>query len=115
MNTPTDLPNKWRETAENARHRLADDRGARILHIVADELEAAFATQRETVLSVAAAAEESGFSAAHLSRLVASGSIPNAGRKHSPGIRRRDLPQKPRAQQIAGRTASQIARSIAGA
>ena len=49
----------------------------------------------EQLLTLVEAAEESGFSADHLGRLVRSGSLPNAGRPNAPRIRRRDLPRKP--------------------
>ncbi len=46
------------------------------------------------MLTLTEAAEESGFSADHLGRLVHDGKIPNAGRPGAPRISRRHLPRK---------------------
>ena len=46
-------------------------------------------------LTLKRAAMESGYSEAHLARLVADGTLENAGKKGSPRIRRGDLPRKP--------------------
>jgi hypothetical protein len=68
------------------------------LEAIAAEVIAEFATlapDEDEVLSLSTAARESGYSVDRLQKLVADGSIPNAGRKGKPGIRRRDLPRKP--------------------
>jgi len=49
----------------------------------------------DTPLNLQQAAEESGYSADHLGRLVKDGEIPNAGRTKAPRILRKDLPRKP--------------------
>lgn len=51
----------------------------------------------EEPLSLQEAAKESGYSVDRLQKLVASGAIPNAGRRGKPAIRRSDLPRKPSA------------------
>ena len=61
---------------------------------VVAELES-LAPADDEVLSLRASAGESGYSVDRLQKLVADGSIPNAGRKGKPGIRRGDLPRKP--------------------
>ena len=47
------------------------------------------------IVSVGEAAKASGYSADHLRRALASGRLPNAGRKGKPAIRLEDLPRKP--------------------
>jgi len=93
--TPADLPDEWRALAAQQR-RLGADAQARILDFCADELSASITRGGDERLSLARAAQESGYSADHLARLVREGRIPNAGRKAKPLIRRRDLPQKAR-------------------
>ncbi len=75
--------------------RWGDDRGAAILSQCATQLDLAAREYEGEELTIPQAAEESGYSRDHLRSLVASGEIPNAGRKGSPRIRRRDLPVKP--------------------
>jgi hypothetical protein len=57
-------------------------------------LERAVAAADHTILSLAEAAQESGYSCDHLRHLLAAGTIPNAGRKHKPRVRRADLPHR---------------------
>lgn len=61
------------------------------------ELEAALSTFDDESLTLGQAAEESGYSVEYLGRLVRCGTIPNAGKKGSPRIRRCDLPRRPKA------------------
>lgn len=60
----------------------------------ADLAEAAWIFFQGEHLTLSEAAEESGYSEAHLSRLLSEGKIPNAGRKNRPRVRRGDLPKK---------------------
>ena len=69
-------------------------RGAHILRYCAAELEEDLREHRNKKLTIQQAVEESGYSADHLRALVASGAIPQAGRRGSPRIRRSDLPTK---------------------
>lgn len=92
---PADLVTQWRTEAATLRARYADERGAQLFELHAHELEGALADGQDEVLNLTEAAHESGYTADHLSRLINDGTIPNAGRKHAPGIRRRDLPLKP--------------------
>jgi hypothetical protein len=91
--TPAELPDDWRALAAQQR-RLGAESQARILDFCADELAAALARAGDELLSLARAAQESGYTADHLSRMVRQGKIPNSGRKSKPLIRRRDLPKK---------------------
>ena len=63
----------------------------------AHELTEAIRTEESEELSISEAAAASGFSARRLRELLADGSIPNAGEKGRPRVRRRDLPRKRRA------------------
>ena len=94
--TLTDLAGQWTAAATSLA-RWGDDRGATILRQCATELDAAAREHENELLTIAQAAPESGYSRDHLRALVASGEIPNAGRKGSPRIRRGDLPRKPSA------------------
>jgi hypothetical protein len=93
--TPAELPDQWRALAKQQR-RLGADAQARILDVCADELTAAFLRAGDETLTLSRAAQESGYGADHLGRMVREGRIPNSGRKAKPLIRRRDLPQKAR-------------------
>lgn len=53
------------------------------------------AADPEEALDLRTAADVSGYSADHLTRLVREGRLRNLGRKHSPRFRRGDLPRKP--------------------
>lgn len=98
----TDLPDplaelveRWRHDAERFR-AYGDERGARTCELHADELERAWASWWLEKLTVAEAAEESGYSESRLYALVEEGTIPNAGQEGAPRIPRRDLPRRPR-------------------
>jgi hypothetical protein len=93
--TTIELPGDWRTLAAQQR-RLGADAQARILEFCADELAAALRRRGDELLGLTRAAQESGYSADHLSRLLREGKIPNSGRKSKPLVRRRDLPHKAR-------------------
>lgn len=62
--------------------------------IIAD-LESAIEDSSSELLTIGDAAQRSGYSVHHLSRLVRDGTIPNAGRKGAPRVRLGDLPARP--------------------
>lgn len=71
------------------------------------------------VLTLTQAERLSGYSRAHLGRLIRDGKIPNAGRPNAPRVRSDDLPRKPGhlpsqqdSSQIGGTSKRQIVRSI---
>lgn len=72
-----------------------DERGAAICEKHAAELLQAIRETDAEVLTLSEAASVSGYSADHIRALVASGAIPNAGRRNRPRVRRGDLPRKP--------------------
>lgn len=95
MEDPLDaLESRWREEAETFR-RYGDERGAVTCELHADELHAARESLRALALTVAEAAEVSGYSESHLYSLLSEGKLPNAGRPQAPRIRLADLPRKP--------------------
>jgi hypothetical protein len=115
---PEELPRQWRQKAAEFKNHALESLAA-TYELVAAQLEHALAHHRDLPLSLRQAAREGGYSETHLGRLVAEGAIPNAGRKHAPRIRRRDVPlkrghlaQRSRPQQLSGTSRSQIARSI---
>jgi hypothetical protein len=88
------LAENWRTEAERLRQLEAAGQAAAFEQL-ANELEATLATWETSSLTIREASEHSGYTEAHLRRLVRRGHIPNAGRKNSPRIYRRDLPVKP--------------------
>jgi len=90
---PAELAPGWRSTARLFRDH-AEESVARAYEACAKDLERILTSLGDTPLTLQEAAEESGYSADHLGRLVREGSIPNSGRHGSPRIARRDLPRK---------------------
>lgn len=90
---PGDLPSLWRERADYLRE-YGDPNSARLWLLAAVELERALEVFGAETLSLTEAAEVSGYSAGYLGSLVKRRTIPNAGRKGAPRIRRADVPLK---------------------
>lgn len=88
-----DLVANWRDKAETFREYGAEVQ-AQTLERCAAELEAGTRDQALQPLTLADAADLSGYSTDHLGRLIRDGRIPNAGRTGAPRIARRDLPLK---------------------
>ncbi|WP_420447281.1 hypothetical protein [Candidatus Palauibacter sp.] len=91
------LPAAWRRQAKTLR-KYGGQALATALERCADELEGTIQERDDTTYSLTDAARESGYSSAHLGRLVRDGKIPNAGRPNAPRIARRHLPRKARAE-----------------
>ncbi len=89
----TDLPWEWRSKAELFRDH-EEVSLAIAYETCAAALEEALASEGDVALTLRQAAEESGYSADHLGRLIRDGKIPNAGRPGAPRIARGDLPIK---------------------
>lgn len=96
MTLPADLPDRWRDRAEEL-ERYAPP-AAEAFRDAAGELAAALAARDDEVLTLQEAADESGYSVRRLRELIADGTIPQAGRKHAPRIRRGYLPRRPGAE-----------------
>jgi hypothetical protein len=86
------LPTTWRAKADELARFCAP--AAVAFRDAAQELEAAPRADANAVLTLAEAAMASGYSKEHLRHQLASGAIPNAGKKRSPRVRIRDLPTK---------------------
>lgn len=93
MTVPDRLPDSWRDRADEL-ERYAPPAAAAFRE-AADELEEALRLAAEESLTLQEAADESGYSTRRLRELLADGTIPQAGRKGAPRIRRGDLPIKP--------------------
>jgi hypothetical protein len=90
---------KWRAEAEKMRQRGVLVSGAVLCDEMLNELEAALGGEAEQSLSLKEAAEISGYSGAHLARLVRQGTLPDLRPPGTTGrirVRRADLPVKPR-------------------
>lgn len=110
--TTRELITMWRTDA-GMLERYGDDRGANLLKRAATDLECALRAEEDELLDLDAAAQESGYSKDRLRHMVAEGTVPNAGRRHAPRVRRGDLPRKrSRSSQF---DAAATARAITGA
>ena len=89
------LATRWRHEATVFRHR-GQESLARMADSFAADLEEALREWLTEPLTLADAADESGYSYDHLQHAVSDGSLPNAGAGGSPRIRRCDLPRKAR-------------------
>lgn len=115
---PRSLPTRWQTKAKELR-QLGAEPTAKVLERCAADLEEAYRDWNLQPLTLQEAAKESGYSTDHLGRLVRDGTIPNAGEKHSPRIRRGDLPRKPGHRSANGskppapiRSRTEMARSV---
>jgi hypothetical protein len=85
---------RWRRRREEwARFGVQVD-GATLCDEVLADLSAALNEPAEASLNLTEAAARSGYSRAHLGRLLRDRKLPNAGRPHAPRIRLADLPRK---------------------
>ena len=92
--TVEQLVSRWREDAVVLRRRGATSR-ADLLELCVAELEQARRDTEAELITVSDAAVESGYSEAHIRRMIADGSVPNMGRPGAPRVCRGDLPRKP--------------------
>lgn len=109
--TPSDLPSTWRTRAEELEPYAPA--AAEAFRRAASELEEATREAASEALTLAQAAKASGYAPRTLREKLASGELPNAGRKHAPRIRRGDLPMRGKACG-AGWDADEHVRSIVG-
>ena len=92
------LRSDW-EAAAAAAEKIGDTRGATIYRALLLDVTQRAESAGDELLDLEAAARESGYSRQRIRKLIASGELPNAGRKGAPAVRRRDLPRKPGAKQ----------------
>ena len=109
----------WRAECERLQRLGALVDPTKLLDDVLADAEALFRSEERAVLTLTEAAQESGYSAGHLGRLVRSGMILNVGRPNAPKIRRADLPRKATRLRrtgtpanLVGATPGQIARAV---
>jgi hypothetical protein len=91
---PGDLPALWRQRADYL-HQFGDPNSARLWMLAAVELERALEAVGAEMLTVADAAQVTGYSPDYIRKQIAAGALPNAGRKNAPRVRRGDLKAKP--------------------
>lgn len=111
---------RWRAAAAQLKRWGAQVDPVRLVEDILEDIEAVFDAETNDLLNLTEAAEESGYSADHLGRLLRDGIILNRGRKNAPRIRRADLPRKrvaplrspSRANSFVGATPRQIARAV---
>ena len=111
MKQLADLADLWLSHAETL-ERYSDTRGAEVCRLHARELREAIEREESDSLTLAQAAEVSGYSKDHLRTLVSEGTLPNAGEKGRPRIRRGELPKKPGGRVSSGFDAEAEARKV---
>ena len=107
------LADQWEADAKKLRE-YDQESVAKVAELHAYQLREALRTAGDEPLTLAEAAAESGYSRRRLRERIAEGSVPNAGRKGAPRIRRADLPRKAGAASN-GFDAGAEARAIMGA
>lgn len=89
---PHDLPEMWRERADSI--EPYNPGAAHAYRVAAGHLQCALSEHGDEALTLGEASRESGVPAETLRKQIASGRVPNAGRKHAPRVRRADLPRR---------------------
>ncbi len=87
---PENLPRLWSDRA--AQLKLYAPAAAQAFETAAVELEQALTASGSETLTLKEAARLTGLTPGHLGDLIRAGTLPNAGRKGKPLIRRADLP-----------------------
>lgn len=111
--TPDALVAAWVDRAAELR-RFGAEPQAVTHEALAAELDAALREAADTPLTLAEAAEESGYAARTIRQLLAEGKLPNAGEKHRPRVRRGDLPRRPGKASSTGYDPAEDARRLIG-
>jgi len=107
------LRTRWRARREEFARLQAAVNGATLCDELLADLDSALIAHDDEVLTLRAAAALSGYTVAHLARLIRQGKLLNAGRKRAPRVRRRDLPLKGNSTSREARADSYNARSDA--
>ena len=95
MSAPIDsLLHRWHDEAKELR-RWGAEAPAQAVDRCAAELEDTLAMLDAKVLTLAEAAQESGYCVSHLRRLLSEGKLRDVAEKGQPRVRRGDLPRKP--------------------
>ncbi len=93
MNAMQELLTRWRNEAETV-ERCGHEVTGKLIRRLAVEVDEALRDDQDETLTLVEAALESNYSIDHLRKMVAAGTIPNAGERGRPRIRRGDLPVK---------------------
>ena len=93
---PAEFQAKWATRQRELERLHAHVDGAILCQEVLHDFAAVTASTDDEPLSLREAAARSGYSEDHLARLIRQGTIPNAGRRGAPRIRRGDLPRRPK-------------------
>ena len=93
--TRDEFVGKWKLEADKMRRRKVLVNGALLCDEILDDLQELLRSEQDRLLTLAQAAERSGYTVDHVGRLLRRGQLRNAGRKGSPRIRAGDLPSKP--------------------
>ena len=88
------LAERWLADAETLEAAF-DERVANLFRLHASELAEALREAADEVLTLAEASTASGYSESRLRHLIADGTIPQAGERGRPRVRRGDVPIKP--------------------
>ena len=93
MTAMKDLVARWRSEAETV-ERCGQEPTGKLIRRLSAEVEEALRDDQNETLTLAEAALESGYSVEHLRKMVAAETVPNAGERGRPRIRRIDIPLK---------------------
>lgn len=93
----SDFMTKWEMRRDELDRLHAHVDGAILCQEVLGDFAAVTSSQDEEHLTLREGAALSGYSADHLARLIRQGTLPNAGRRGAPRVRRGDLPRRPKA------------------
>ena len=99
--TVAELLEQWERDAATLRRRGATVQGDTLAQCC-EELRIARRAELEELLTLTQVAQLSGYSKDYLRELLYTGTIPNAGRKNAPRIRRRDVPRKAPPMKVKG-------------
>jgi len=89
------LSAQFRDNADTARRLTGSNSAALVWEEAAQEVEERLGKALLELLTLDAAAAESGYTCSHLRRLLREGTIPDAGTEQDPRILRMHLPRKP--------------------
>ena len=113
MNALLDLAARWRADADLLRNHGAIE-AATTTDLHAEQVIEAVERAEDEELTLAQGSVESHYAVRTLRQKVASGEIPNAGKKNAPRIRRGDLPKRVGSRSADAFDASAAAQSILG-
>jgi len=92
--SPTELRERWQTRLNEWRRLDAYVNGAQLVHEFIADLES-LANGSDQSLTYTKAAQQSGYSADHIGRLVREGKLRNVGRKGAPRVLSSELPRRP--------------------